>query len=92
MAIWAGRCLHAIGNVGLFVSLIISNQTSRPCSRFAVMQREAHLTSNREYHALLCPPAVWSLMSKTIGPAHSEFGACLDISLLAMFHEEMFPR
>jgi hypothetical protein len=45
-----------------------------------------------EYHALLCSPAVWSLMSKTIGPAHSEFETCLDISLLAMFHEEMFPQ
>ena len=29
---------------------------------------------------------------KTIGPAHSEFGPSLDISLPAMFHEEMFPR
>ena len=37
-------------------------------------------------------PAVWSLMSKTIGPAHSEFGPSLGISLLAMFHEEMFPQ
>ena len=44
--VMAGRCLHAIGNVGLFVSLIISNQTSRPYSRFTVMQKEAH-----EYHA-----------------------------------------
>src|SRR6266566_37614 len=37
-----------------------------------------------EYHALLCSPAVWSLMSKTIGPAHSEFGPSLDIFLLAI--------
>lgn len=88
MAIWAGGVFMQLG-MSVYLFHLSSPIKLHGLVLDSLSCKGKHISlAIGEYHALI----VWSLMSKTIGPAHSEFGACLDISLLAMFHEEMFPR